>query len=433
MTLVPPSHTIPRPRARLRTWGVRIAAAVALTLPTTPALAQWTTAPVSVPRLEYRTFYSAAAGATVSYHVWTPPVYDTQPARRFPVLYWLHGSDSVTNGIAQLTNWFSTAMSQGLIPPMLLVFPNGMPYGMWCDSKDGTVPMETVVIHELIPEVDARMRTRPVREGRIVEGFSMGGQGAGRFAFKYPNLFVAGSLLGAGPVMLDFMDEPTCSGAPIQLREQIYQSVWGSDSSYYLANTPWTLATRNVGGIVSSRIRLRMVTGTADCLLAQGQDLHQQLSLLGIVHDWTTPAGIGHETLPLMQALGSGNWAFYRDAFATPTADVGDCGGAGVPCPCGERANGRDCLGLTLSPNPVRGSTMVRFQLPRAGMARVRVLDPAGRLVRVVRDGWSAAGAQSERWDGLDEGGVPVSAGLYVLAVDGPEGASQRVKVVVAR
>lgn len=414
-------ETLARVRALLKVRVRHVVVGAALALLAGPASAQWTTPIVSAPRLEYRTFPSAAAGATVSYHVWTPPAYDTQPTRRFPVLYWLHGSGSTTSGIAPLVTWFSNAVSQGVIPPMLVVFPNGMPYGMWCDSKDGTVPMETVVIGELIPEVDARMRTLARREGRIVEGFSMGGQGAGRFAFKYPNLFVAGSMLGAGPVQLDFMDSPVCSTSPLSLRQQIYQDVWGSDSAYYLANTPWTLATHNVGGIVSSGIRLRMATGTLDCLLAQDTALHQQLSLLGIAHDWTTPAGIGHDTLPLMQALGPANWAFYRDALQAPTTDIE---GADP----GERREG-----LALSPNPVRGSTTVRFRLLRAGHARVSVLDTTGRLVRVLRDAWSVAGAQWEAWDGCDAQGTPVHAGVYLVAVDGPAGMHVRRKLVLAR
>jgi len=33
----------------------------------------------------------AAAGTNGSYHLYTPPAYDVEPDRRFPVVYWLHG------------------------------------------------------------------------------------------------------------------------------------------------------------------------------------------------------------------------------------------------------------------------------------------------------------------------------------------------------
>src|SRR5579862_4871078 len=39
----------------------------------------------------YRTFPSKLAGGEVSYLVYLPPTYETEPVARFPVVYWLHG------------------------------------------------------------------------------------------------------------------------------------------------------------------------------------------------------------------------------------------------------------------------------------------------------------------------------------------------------
>ena len=106
----------------------------------------WTTPPVNASGVQYRTFQSANAGATVSFHVWLPPQYQSMPTARFPVLYWLHGSGSPIAGIPWVSSWFGNAMAQGKIPPMLVVFPNGMGASMWCNSKDGEYLMESVVI-----------------------------------------------------------------------------------------------------------------------------------------------------------------------------------------------------------------------------------------------------------------------------------------------
>ena len=141
------------------------------------------------PRVEFHTFDSAAAKAKVSYHLYTPEAYDTEKEQRFPVLYWLHGTGGGRAGIAPLSAFFDRAIREGKIPPMLIVFPNGLATSMWCDSKDGSVPMETVVVKELVPHVDATFRTVAAREGRLIEGFSMGGYGAARLGLQ-----VSGSL-----------------------------------------------------------------------------------------------------------------------------------------------------------------------------------------------------------------------------------------------
>lgn len=73
---------------------------------------------------------------------------------------------------------YGEAMRTGKIPLMIMVFPNGLPMGMWCDWKDGAVKLETMFIEELIPHIDRSFRTQAKREGRVIEGFSMGGYGA---------------------------------------------------------------------------------------------------------------------------------------------------------------------------------------------------------------------------------------------------------------
>ncbi|MFM9959391.1 MAG: alpha/beta hydrolase-fold protein [Phycisphaerales bacterium] len=292
------------------------------------AVAQWVTPAVNVPRVQQRLFQSVSAGTTVSYHVYTPPAYDQQPQRRFPVLYWLHGLGSVLTGIGPLTSWFSQAMAQGKIEPMLIVFPNGMPYGMWCNSKDGATPMEDVVIGELLPEVDRVFRTIPARNGRVLEGFSMGGYGAARFGFKFPSMFAGVSMLGAGPLQLDFMDEPPGSPIPLELREQIFATVYGNDPAYFLSQSPWVWAESNAGSIVAGGALLRQLIGQADFTLPANVALHDHLTTLGITHDYWSPAGVGHDVFGLFNSLGESNWGFYRGAFAqlpgTCAADVGE-------------------------------------------------------------------------------------------------------------
>ena len=286
------------------------------------ALGQWVTPQVSAPRVEYRTFVSQAAGTAVSFHVYTPPAYDAEASARFPVLYWLHGSGSATSGIATVSNWFGEAMARGDVPPMLVVFANGIANSMYCDAADGTRPVETVIMEELIPHVDATFRTIPTRRGRIVEGFSMGGYGAGRFGFKYSERFAAASMLGAGPVQLDFMNPPPGTNVSPAVRAAIYEDVWNSDPALYFAASPWNLATVHAGAIVANGVLVRMAVGESDAMLGPNEDLHEHLTTLGIAHGWETHTGVGHEPLALMQAMGTENWEFYRAALAPRCGSV---------------------------------------------------------------------------------------------------------------
>lgn len=278
-------------------------------------LAQWTTTQVTAPRLQYRTFASTAAGTAVSFHIYTPPAYDVQPERRFPVLYWLHGSGSATAGIAPMTNWFSSAMAQGLMPPMIIVFVNGMPFGMYCDAADGSTPIETVTISELIPHVDANFRTIASRSGRVLEGFSMGGYGTARLGTKYSHLFNAISILAAGPMQLDFPNAPVDAPVPPARRTEIFADVWNNDPALVLAANPWTLAAVNAPALLSSPPLIRVAVGSEDSTLPPNVDFHDRLTSLGIAHTFNIYPGIGHSTIPLLTAIGPTNWNFYRDAL----------------------------------------------------------------------------------------------------------------------
>ena len=61
---------------------------------------------------------------------------------------------------------------------MIVVLPNGLKDGWWVDMADGSQPVESVILKDLIPHVDATYRTISDRRGRAVEGFSMGAGGA---------------------------------------------------------------------------------------------------------------------------------------------------------------------------------------------------------------------------------------------------------------
>jgi len=65
------------------------------------------------------------------------------------------------------------------------------------------------------------------------------------------------------------------------------------------------------------------------------------------------------------------------------------------------------------APNPFNPMTTLRFSLPEAGYADLKIFDVQGRLVRTLVDGQLSAGPGQVRWDGRDLNGRRVASGTY--------------------
>jgi enterochelin esterase-like enzyme len=262
--------------------------------------------------LSFHTFRSPAAGAEVSFHIYAPPAYAADPDRRFPVVYWLHGSGGGVSGISRLSSLVDEAVATGRVPPFLLVFVNGLRMGMYVDWANGRAPLETVIVQELRPHVDANWRTIATREGRLLDGFSMGGYGAGRFGFRYPELFRSVSMMGAGPMQETLERTPRASRVQA---EDLLRDVYGGGQDRFRAVSPRRYAEQNAATLARDS-RLRLVIGDRDETLENNRDFHEHLTRLGIPHDWIVLPGVGHDPMGVLTALGDRHWAFYRDAFA---------------------------------------------------------------------------------------------------------------------
>jgi enterochelin esterase-like enzyme len=278
---------------------------------TGPSGLQWVTPRVGGPGLSFHTVLSEAAGTEISFHIYAPRAYAAEPARRFPVVYWLHGSGGGVAGVARLAAFVDEAIAQGRTPPCLVVFVNGLRMGMYVDWSNGQAPLETIIIRELLPHIDAHWRTIGARDGRLLDGFSMGGYGAARFGFRYPELFASVSMMGAGPLQETLDRTPRTSGRRAEL---VLRSVYGGDQERFRALSPRRYAEQNAA-VLSRGSRIRMVIGARDETLQNNADFHAHLVRLGIPHDWIVLPGVGHDPMGVLTALGDRHWAFYREAF----------------------------------------------------------------------------------------------------------------------
>ena len=277
----------------------------------------WVTPEVKAPRVSFHTFDSDAAKGKVSYHIYTPAAYDREGQRRLPVVYWLHGSGGGLAGLAKVAAYFDAAIEAGKTPPCFVVFVNGLVEGMYVDWKDGSAPMETMIVKELVPHIDARYRTIATREGRLLDGYSMGGYGAARLGFKYPDLFRAVSIMGGGPLQAELIQAPR---AGRQRAAELLKQVYGGDQEYFKNVSPRRLAEQNAEAIIKGSL-VRQVCGDQDETFGPNRDFHEHLERLRIPHTWTVLPSVDHNPMKTLEALGDSNWTFYRAAFGQPPGE----------------------------------------------------------------------------------------------------------------
>ena len=134
---------------------------------------------------------ASSFGACGDYSVYLPPGYGTDPHRRYPVVYLLHGGSDSVDFFLELgiRADMDDALAAGAVGPMLLVLIDGGP--MFTGDGSATKSFDDYVATELMPDVDHRWRTVADRSGRAIGGVSLGGRHALEFAAGHPSLVSA--------------------------------------------------------------------------------------------------------------------------------------------------------------------------------------------------------------------------------------------------
>ncbi len=261
----------------------------------------------------YKTFHSKTINAEVSYLVYLPPDYQ-QGASRFPVLYELPASGQTPKSGAEIVKRVDQGIRAGRISPMIVILVNGLRGNtMYCDSRDGKYPLESVIVKDLLPHVDSTYRTVASREGRALNGFSMGGFGAAHLGFKYPEIFGVVSIM-APPLLGPELKSPR----PAQAWSRLFPMAMGGDLEYFRANDPFTLASKNAS-VIRDRTVIRIVAHWEEeqWLWPQCEKLHKLLVEHMIPHEYYFLMNVkGHNRTQCLNTMGDGAFAFFSSSLA---------------------------------------------------------------------------------------------------------------------
>lgn len=147
-------------------------------------------------RLQYVQLDSQAEGRTLPYGVYEPPGWDRRTP--LPIVLLLHGAgdDATTADRAAVTNELDAAITAGLMPPVLVVTPEGE-LGFWADWYDGSHHWAQWVLEEVVPDVRKRYPTVPGPAGLHLAGVSMGGGGGMQLWLHHREALGSATILSA--------------------------------------------------------------------------------------------------------------------------------------------------------------------------------------------------------------------------------------------
>jgi S-formylglutathione hydrolase FrmB len=272
--------------------------------------------PDSVGAVVVDSFETQALGVSKHYLVYLPPSYSTSGTRRYPVAYFLHGTEATERSWVDdmHLDHVLDSLAKAKAPEMIVVMADGDNsfYHSWVSTPDyatclnqrnvndcvRTAAYDTYIVHDLVQHIDSSYRTLAASSHRGIAGLSMGGMGAIALTLRYPSVFgAAASLSGAILSLLDWGDGPATSVSQLQTH---YGAVWtdyqfdkefGTDLDTWRKYDPLSIASAMIAAHKTFP-PIWMIVGTDDGEALDGnRRLHQVLSNGGVSHKYTETSG----------------------------------------------------------------------------------------------------------------------------------------------
>jgi S-formylglutathione hydrolase FrmB len=266
--------------------------------------------------VQYGTVPSEALGKDLKFAIQLPPSYERDSKRRFPVLYFLHGmfgneGEFEHRGIAATVARFR---DEGKVGDFIIVAPAGE-NSFYLNSKNG-VRYEDAIIKDLIPYIEKNYRAMGTREGRAIQGISMGGWGALMLALKYPNMF--SSVTTHCAALYAQLPALTGDDRRTQFMLRLIGNIFGQppDEEFFRSVNPFYIAERNAAAVKKSGLKIYFDCGDRDRFgyNQSNQAFDQKLTQLGIAHEFHLfPGDHGWE---YMRSVADHSYAFLWQGFS---------------------------------------------------------------------------------------------------------------------
>lgn len=247
-----------------------------------------------------------------------PPGYDADTQKKYPILYFLHGLGESEQALLRSGGWdvIQDLEQQKKVGDFVMAAPEGRST-FFINSANGTDRYSDFFLTEFLPYIETHYRILRKRQSRGITGLSMGGYGALRFAFAYPERF--GSVSAQSPALITEsphqLDSDLQNAGPLA---RLLGSVFGDpiNVAHWNANSPFQLARKNAAQIRSQAIYINCGQQDEFGFEVGAQALHKQLGSEKIPHEFHLYPG-GHNAEYFLSHLGETiefHWrAFVRD------------------------------------------------------------------------------------------------------------------------
>ncbi|MEK6299668.1 MAG: alpha/beta hydrolase-fold protein [Acidobacteriota bacterium] len=233
--------------------------------------------------------------APVEYSVLLPDGYEAEKGP-LPLLLFLHGGGGDRSFLARMRSAIDEMWKAGTLPKMVVVTPSAG-RSFYMDYKDGSQKWESFIVGPFVEHLRATYKVTRERKGTLLFGISMGGLGALRLGFKYPEKFQGLAALEPGI-------DPALKWADVKPRNRFYrgddlmETIFGKpfDAAYWEKNNPASIAAANAEKIRASGLGIYLDVGDEDSfnLHESAEFMHRLLWDYKILHEYHLIRGADH-------------------------------------------------------------------------------------------------------------------------------------------